>query len=389
MKTVNGIFGFGIVLILFFSVAPATHGFVARAQAAGGTYGVALNSLIYKVHQEQWRIGYRFAAACPDEFKREEEILKERIAWALDVWLQPLRDTYPAALITDKFIFVRQRDFDRNAPIGDDSAALDVRINFECEEGSSSASIGGAHINEVHMRNGYGLSFPVGDPRFDISFSAVLAHEIGHIFDLADTYVEEGARRSTGGSPWTWGAQPDSIMVAQVRAAILEDDKRGIIWLYKHVYEGQPINDCFFSDYVFEAHTAGCIPKHPLIFLVKDNGLSESNGHDVFIKHLLANVPTLDVNAQDDDGFTALHYAVLVDRQLHHLEKPRIVQMLLAHKDIKPYLRNKRGETALDLARAAGLMDIAEMLIAHPRAWSVDQRRKKMAVTWGELKRGN
>ena len=54
---------------------------------------------------------------------------------------------------------------------------------------------------------------------------------------------------------------------------------------------------------------------------------------------------------------TALHYAVMY-------EKEEVVKALLAHKDIKPSLKDKQGRTPLDIALAAGHTAIIEMFPA-------------------------
>ena len=515
MKTMNGIFGVVVTLILFFSVASATLGFMVFEHQGGFNQNV----LIHKVHQEEWRIGYRFAVACLDEFKQDN--MEERIAESLHVWLQPLRDAFPTVQITDKFIFVRQKDYDGETDL-QGMEGLDGRINCTCEEGLSRAWIGASV--QVDMRNGFGLGLPASADGFDYNFNAVLIHEIGHMFGLDDTHRAGFRIRipSTGGLSSTVGTQPFSVMASYGRQRLTEDDKRGIIWLYKHIYEGQPLDDCFFPDYIFEENPAGCRPKHPLIFLVKYPDLISSKGADLLVRLMLEDDPKIDINAQDDDGLTALHYAVLVDHRrgfeltyekralvqlllkqaninpllrdkqgrtafglawekgtgdrvewekkfgdiglwfsaltrilesdptldinaqdvngmtllhhavtsnrptfvrgvlahptfdvrllshptldvnaqnasgmtlLHHaviLNRPELVKGLLAHKDIKPYISNKAGETPLALAQRLGLTSIVKLLTDHPRAFmAVEPRGKTMAVTWGELKRGN
>ncbi len=89
--------------------------------------------------------------------------------------------------------------------------------------------------------------------------------------------------------------------------------------------------------------------------------------------------PTIDVNEQDDGGFTALHYAVM------H-EQVKVVKKLLAHKDIKPFLRNKQGSSALKIAREAELEHMISLLLQHPLTLPVEPQDKKI-VRWGELKK--
>ena len=80
----------------------------------------------------------------------------------------------------------------------------------------------------------------------------------------------------------------------------------------------------------------------------------------MFALQLLKDAPTIDVNAQDVGGMTALHYAVMY-------EKEAVVKALLAHEDIKPSLKNKQGETPLDIALATHNAAIIEMFPEPPR----------------------
>ena len=87
-------------------------------------------------------------------------------------------------------------------------------------------------------------------------FLNLLAHELGHAFGMYDTYTI-GVLVSTGGLASTEGKQPSSIMAAQPGLPrprpfpyLKEDDKNGIIWLYKYYHENQPAGDCFFPDHV-------------------------------------------------------------------------------------------------------------------------------------------
>ena len=182
-----------------------------------------------------------------------------------------------------------------------------------------------------------------------------LAHELGHAFGLADTYVirAEGKPISTGGITRTVGKQPASIMsssksFAKSDVVLSEDDRRGIVWLYKAKHEGLATEDCFFPDYVYEHEPSGCRPKYPLIFEAK-HGLS------LFAIRMLDEDPNIDVNAENAGGITALHYAVMY-------EKTDLVKRLLEHQDIKPFLRDKQGRSALDIARSNNLREIIALL---------------------------
>ena len=83
------------------------------------------------------------------------------------------------------------------------------------------------------------------------SFIFVLVHELGHAFGLGDTYVRDRTP-STGGLAFTMGKQPAAVMAARFPGALPapfalgEDDRNGIIYLYKYLYEDHPADDCFF-----------------------------------------------------------------------------------------------------------------------------------------------
>ena len=102
-----------------------------------------------------------------------------------------------------------------------------------------------------------------------------------------------------------------------------------------------------------EEEQRGCIPKHPLIFETKHNV-------PLYALWLLRDDPIVDVNAQDVGGMSALHYAVMY-------EKEEVVKALLDHADIKPSLKNKHGETPLDIALATNNTAIMDMFPEPPR----------------------
>ena len=209
----------------------------------------------------------------------------------------------------------------------------------------------------------------------------ILLHEVGHAFALGDTYVG-GHRVSTGGLAQTAGRQPSSIMASLTIAEpgqIVEDDKNGIIWVYKWLYEDQPLKDCFFPDYHFVPGVdVGCEPKYPLIFEAK-------HGHFAVVEMILRDDPTLDINARDSSGFTALHHAV------QRLDA-KMVESLLATPGIKVNLLNTHKRTPAQLARALHQRHLAKMINAHPSsklppiAWDIAPKGK-LTTTWGHLKK--
>ena len=273
----------------------------------------------------------------------------------------------PARLITDDFRYLLQPDFngDRFADRAG-RMAVDTRITFECRQTNSLALTGKVDPPNIYMRKGTEI-MP--------SLIASLTHELGHAFGLDDTYLREGFV-STGGLKWTVGKQPASLMNLGLRRHLIaEDDVRGILWLYKRFHENLDLDDCFFRDYVFEASPRGCIPKYPLIFEVK-------HGHAKNVELILDEDPTLDVNAQDDSGLTALHYAVMAEHE-------EVVAHLLSRrrrKPIKPFLRDKHGRSALAIAREAKLKDMITLLLKHPLTLPVRPKGNPLTTTWGHLK---
>lgn len=338
-------FIFHLTLIggLTLSLTPSVSGFISYRHH----FGIRFNSLIHKVHEPNWTISYRYATECKAA-DRQDKILEEAITTALQAWLQPLRELQTARPIVNDFRYKKNADL----------ASSNMRITFYCTHGKSQAWVHTLSPPDITMRRGV----VVND-----ELRHALAHEIGHAFGLADTYVGRVENvgklvvnkpsTTTGGLNDTVGTQPVSVMSHSVsfprgnrEGYLREDDKRGIVWLYKAFHEGLQIDDCFFPEYVYEEEPAGCRPKHPLIFQIK-------YGRPGVAFRPLNEDPEIDINAQDADGFTALHYVVMY-------EEEEVVQRLLAHQDIKPELRNKQGRRALDIAREAKLTRMVELLEA-------------------------
>ena len=351
MKKVRYIFSVLLVVCLLFSAMPVGDGFIVLSF---GLQLEGLKILITKVHEPEWKIAYRYGVDCKPEDRQNDEALKEAISASLRAWLEPLKELNPDRPIVDKFVYELQPDHDPNAPTELDNLegwrAVDLRVAFVCTQERSRARIGRLYSPDLIIRRGTEVT-PL--------MIYTIIHELGHAFGLADTYQRPGFMRSRGGLDWTSGNQPSSMMTmvgyseSKTQIHINEDDKRGIVWLYKYFYENLASDDSFFSDYVFEEEPRGCIAKHPLIFETKHN-------HPRYALQLLKDDPTIDVNAQDVGGMTALHYAVMY-------EKETVVKALLAHEDIKPSLKNKQGETPFDIALATNNTAIIEMFPEPPR----------------------
>ncbi len=306
-------------------------------------YMLRFNVLMAKIHNDHWNIAYRYDDDCSAEKQRDPKALERAITTALRAWLQPLR-TFPTKkpLVDDfRYLFKAARD------------SSDVRVTFHCTYSVSYARINTRRPPDIFMHEGTEVSN---------NFMFTLTHEIGHAFGLSDTRSGsthgDSFPTTTGGLDSTMGTQPPSLMsshsvnspLGNNESKLGEDDKRAIIWLYKHFHAGLTLEDCFFPDYVLEKAPLGCRPKYPLIFEVK-------HSPPRYALQLLDDDPKIDINAQDAGGMTALHYAVMYKRT-------EIVERLLARRDIEPALRNKQGQRALDIAQQANLTDMVKLLAA-------------------------
>ena len=389
LKKTNLIFTFISAGYLFFNIVPAAQGFNGfyasqKLVLPDGQERMTFSILMSKIEKAHWTIGLRYSVDCPAEFRQKEAELKEMIVESLRAWLKPIRDLKPGLPITDDFRFVRHKDFSGN--MDDDftaarfaeKQAADVSITFEFRKGEFrkgfSFAVLGSVNPEVYIRDANRINT---NKR---ALFATIMHEFGHAFGLTDTYTTpHPAAQSIGGWERTVGMQPASRMASNALGDPpgypCEDDARGIQWMYKNIYEGVASDDCFFTDYVFEeeTETKGCRPKYPFIFEIKHLCLPSR-----FVTDMLFEDQTIDVNERDDEGLTALHYAVMRGDAV-------IVKDLLALKNIKPFLRDKRGRTALRLAQEAELDDIAALLRRHPLTSHIDFTQT-VATTWGNLK---
>ena len=354
MKTIHLYFTLTLLGCLLLSMPPAAQGFIAFEHERGQRHEI----MIDKVHEPHWDIAYRYADDCPPEKRNNGAALTAAVTEALQIWLQLLRDYTPRPIVND-FRYHLNANWN----------AVDFDIIFFCVIGASFAAVGDG-VPYIELHEGTEINPP---------FMASLVHEIGHIFGLADTYLrfEDWGKPEfdKGGLDSTKGTQPASRMAGvsgfhRGGGLLGRDDKNGIVWLYKHRYEGLALRDCFFPDYELEVAPLGCRPKYPLIFALK-------YGHEVVAIITLRDDPGLDVNGRDADGMTALHHAVLNNYT-------RVVTALLQRADLR-YYKNNDGKTPLQLATALGLNEIAALIAAHPKALAVDAKRT-LTTTWGALK---
>lgn len=368
MKPIHRFLAVVVLCGLFFSILPTAQGFFA-------TTVKELGLLLKRIDKPQWRIGYNFTVDCPVEFRQKEAELKEMIVKALQAWLLPLRERYPEKHFTDDFLLVRLQDVKACEEDKRRLNEVDLRITFDCikreELSFARRSLGSAPDLCIKKKE-----------EVDIHrYSHTLVHEVGHAFGLEDTYTRNHLV-STGGIATTMGKQPSSIM-AVIRNHISpftlgEDDKNGILYLYKSLYEDHPIGDCFFPDYARVTWDGNCEPEYPLIFEAK-HGVLET------VTMILHEDPTLDINVRDSAGMTALHHAV-------ERGETEMAKVLLAQVGIKVNLLNKSNQTPAQWARKFHQVHLAKMIEAHPTAkhrvvpWNVSSKGR-LTTTWGHLKK--
>ena len=405
MKKMPLIFTFILAGYLLLSTTPAARAFMAFYHEGWKDLD---NLLIHKVHAPFWTIHYSFEN-CAEVDEETQKQFTQIVTKYIQSWLQPLREYTDRPIVND---FRYQLNADWHG--------ADFGITIICGLGHSFAFF--APLGIEHNVQEFTLTWRWMDP---------ILHELGHLFGLHDTYLpfeDEGKPGlDTGGRDYTKGSQPSSIMTGATIISVYkdinfnwdeqipfqgivplgEDDRNGIIWLYKFVYEGLALEDCFFPHYELEEVPRGCVPKYPLLFALtfhleydsvkiieEDEGLDvnaqDADGltalHHAILKEYTEMVKTLlvrrrsdiDVNIKDAKGRTALHHAVI-----HGLES--VVKALLAHPDIKPFLRDKQRRSALQIAHENQLDSMIELLLAHPLTLPV-RPQGKLATTWGALK---
>ena len=314
------------------------------------------NILVKRVHEDHWDILLQVHDSCPDSRKTTDtyRTFREHLDKAIHAWLAPLREIERKPIV-NKLIYHRDKS---------QQSYFDISVIFKCERGTSTSKI----IDRIiTMRE-----TPRTDGRITPNLpyrTKVLLHELGHAFDLADTYISKVgnfAAPSSGGPSYTIGNQPQSVMSS--RACLIDgkdvlclDDKRAIQWLYRYHHENLPLTDCppefVFEELVHDNKTVGgCVYKHPLIMEARQKHLGG-------MLRLFKDDSNLKINDQDKLGNTALHYIAtfpLVDT-VDALEK------FLDYPGIDLNIRNKYGNRPLHLAASLNNQRMCQYLISDRR----------------------
>lgn len=370
--------------LILFNAYKQAEGFITEVHLASGnadaTKILPAGWPIEQVHEDQWDIAYNFSPDCPaSKFTSENfSALERAIEKSIRLWLEPLHELAKQRnkRLVDKFTFHSLKlQHLAGGWIAADKEAFRIKpqmsFAFICQPGNSSAQklFPNTFLSTVQMRE----SFRGNRISSELPYSSgTLAHEIGHLFLLMDTYNTErnfitrllngkDNLDKTGGLDRTVGTQPPSIMSSSTVSAesevrLTEDDKRGIRWLYRYVYDGNvDIQDCLNDDYVFEQlndSVGGCVPRNPMAFEARQ-------GHAFFIIRMLDEDPKIK-DISDEDGYTTLHYlsisAEMSDAMRRYLRT-----------DFDINVKNRHGDTPLHFAAVYDNQQGCEHLFADAR----------------------
>ena len=342
--------------ILLYNANKQAEGFITVAHDDPERFVNGENILIKKVHEEHWNIFYGFYEDCPDSFKTEENyrILREHLEKGVRIWLAPLREITDRPIV-DKFVFHNERD---------KNIDYEIKVFFLCKKGRSTADrfsrtiyMRITKIEKAEVWFSHSLPYDVSD----------LIHELGHVFELADTYVRNGSFSppSTGGNRQTIGRQPRSVMSIGVgcegRWSLCLDDKRAVQWLYRYHYEGLDPKNCppefLYEELTSEGRTiGGCIYRQPLIVALRQRHLTSAN-------ELLINDKNLKINDKDKHGYSALHYIAPLHLDFEEVAVRRFLRRLLEYPGIEVNRTDDHGNTPLHLAAWFGNPDMAWFLL--------------------------
>ena len=315
------------------------------------------NILIKRVHEEHWNIFYNFSKNCPASRKTEQnyQTLRQKLKKGIKIWLTPLREISRKPIV-DKFLFYKSKGTYYDKSKNNEQVRYDISAIFSCNKGRSSANRQRRKINIMEQESAK------NSPSFgNLSYSLVsLLHEIGHAFDLADTYVGNlsFSPPSSGTYRITIGNQPKSVMSGNCLSnKLCLDDKRAIQWLYRYHYEGLDPKQCP-PEFVYEelTHTndrytnrtvGGCVYKQPLIVELRQKHLGRA-------KNLLANTKNLKINDKDRHGLAALHYVAPLLLDYDSGTVGSFLVKLLKYPGIDLNIADNHGNTPLHWAAWLG-----------------------------------
>jgi len=241
----------------------STPSFMAFEHEHGGQY-TYINMLIDHVHDETWHIPYSATV---------ERNFEPAISAALQMWLQPLRDT-GARGIVDDFEFHPHAEEAYPSDVPWDEVLFRVVFSTESRgakkgeyvlpyvpKGTPVPTLQPDQLPRLYV---YEVEQSKEDFVTDFLFMFVLVHEMGHAFGLADTYQVAGGAGRRGNQPVSvMSADYHAVLASGNEVKLTDDDVKGVVWLYKkhHTESIASSSDCHFNDYQHETTPAGCVPK--------------------------------------------------------------------------------------------------------------------------------
>ena len=360
---------------LLYNANKQAEGFITIAHKWPALFASG-NILIKRVHEEHWNIVYEFED-CPDSRKTEENhrLLRESLAKGIRVWLAPLREITDRPIV-DTFVFYKPNEWREwkaeNGPVD-----YDIWAEFFCETGRSLGGSGQIYMKETNYESTSTWIAPTLP-----YFTGAFLHELGHAFDLADTYIGNPSfsPASTGGSANTIGRQPYSLMSVgacrdgETLWTLCLDDKRAIQWLYRYHWEGLDPTNCppefEYEELTHEGKTVGgCVLKQPLIVELRQGHLHKA-------EQILGSDKNLKINDQDEHGLTALHYIARLYPEFHWADiRGGILNEFLKHPDVDINVTNKWRNTPLHTAAWVGnggmVSDLLFINIERVRDWGI------------------
>ena len=234
--------------IILFNAYKQADGFITTAHDNFDRFVTDEDILIKRVHEEHWNIFYRFDEDCPASRKTEENyrLLRESLERGIRTWLAPLREITDRPIV-DKFVFFDTAGAEAKNLLR--NTGSDISAVFYCGKGRSMAN---REATTIFMwETDYESTSIWITPTLPYYVGSFL-HELGHAFDLADTYIGNlsFSPASTGGDPGTIGSHPESVMSIGVGCGgkdqwvLCLDDKRAIQWLYRYHWEGLDPTNC-------------------------------------------------------------------------------------------------------------------------------------------------
>ena len=366
--------------ILLYNANKQAEGFITVAHDEPERFVNGENILIKRVHEEHWDIFYRFDADCPDSRKTEENyrVLREKLEEGIRIWLAPLREITDRPIV-DKFVFYKSTETSLSRAENDPHVEHEIAATFRCKAGRSLADRRGRRFSMSEKANGRNSAAFGNLPYSDIT----LLHELGHAFDLADTYIGNPSFSppSSGTYLRTIGNQPKSVMSGAYcdrQGGLCLDDKRAIQWLYRYHWEGLDPTDCppefvyeeltHTSDFYINRTVGGCVYKQPLIIELRQRELDRA-------RRLLANDTNLKINAQDEHGYAALHYIAPLHLDFDNSRIRSILRKILEYPDIDVNITDNYGNTPLHWAAWFGNFRMLADLLFIPGDYEIFENK--------------